>query len=176
MAQAEIQGQPHATASAEILQATAARYLDLFKSLDADAYNDIITPDYEHDFAPESLNFPKQQGKTDFIDRVRSLRSVADSFPVTIKQIWPNPSLGQVVVWAHAVPHFHDYITKAIDEEEGKQEWSCRNEYMFVITMDVTGHKVRKTIEFLDNKQTEAITALAIKARKKQCELEGKKQ
>ena len=117
------------TASAGTLLTTATAYIHLFTTLDADAFFDLLSPDYEHTFAPDSLHMSGPIDKAQFTEREMNLRAVMSGISLAVKHMWANPSLRQVVVWAHAEAQFDDHL-KDINHENGGEEWACRIEYM----------------------------------------------
>ncbi|ETS84365.1 hypothetical protein PFICI_02390 [Pestalotiopsis fici W106-1] len=147
----------------ETLSATATAWLDALGSLDPERLRAVMSPDYSHTFAPGSLTRLANSSKDReaMCGHVEHVGRVLTSFPIFPRQVWPNPSLRQVVVWADSKANFRDGATKGPDED-----WEFAGEYMFVITMNETGDKVDKVLEFLDSKATERAWELMAKALK----------
>jgi hypothetical protein len=85
------------------------------------------------------------------------------SFTVTIKQMWPNPSLRQVLVWAGSETNFHRHLRDSDDDEE----WTKRGEYMFLMTTDESGERIMDVLEFVDSNATEEIVVMVARALEK---------
>ncbi|KAF5690956.1 hypothetical protein FCIRC_687 [Fusarium circinatum] len=142
------------------LTATATTYIDAFRTLDMEALFCILNGEYSHRFAPTSVNLPGSMDRHGLIARLNQVGEVMSSFPVTIKQMWPNPSLRQVLVWANSKTNFQRQSRDSDDDEE----WTKRGEYMFLMTMDETGEKIIDVLEFVDSKATEDIAGLVARA------------
>ncbi|KAK7756484.1 hypothetical protein SLS62_001318 [Diatrype stigma] len=162
----------HTQPTAETLLATANAYFAIFTSLDPAAALAIMSEQYTHTMAPDSVGLAGPAAPMDrarFAAHLGGLRGVLRSFPVTAREAWPNPSLRQVVVWADSRTEWHEHIVAG----EGKEEWEFRGEYIFALFMDETGEKVERAVEFLDSKATGALMGLFERAAKRKAELEG---
>ncbi|KAI1054699.1 hypothetical protein LB505_014391 [Fusarium chuoi] len=135
------------------LIATATAYIDVFRTLDTEALSRILSDKYSPRFAPASANLPESMHRHGLIARLNRVGEVMSSFTVTIKQMWPNPSLRQVLVWADSETNFHRQLRDSDDDEE----WTKRGEYMFLMTMNESGEKIADVLEFVDSKATEEI-------------------
>ncbi|KAF4499964.1 hypothetical protein FAGAP_3846 [Fusarium agapanthi] len=141
------------------LTATATTYIDVFRTLDTEALSCILSDEYSHRFAPTSVNLPGSMDRHGLIARLNQVREAMSSFPVTIKQMWPNPSLRQVLVWTKSETNFQRQLRDSDDEE-----WTKRREYMFLMAMDETGEKITDVLELVDSKATEDIAGLVARA------------
>ncbi|KAK6375074.1 hypothetical protein LTR64_003192 [Lithohypha guttulata] len=142
---------------------TATTYLKVFSALDPSVIAHIQSDTYTHDFGPASTNLPSPLSRKEFNAHVSQIREVMHSFPVIPKKMWANPSLHQVVVWATAIPEFHEHV-KDGDDDKKCDEWFYQGEYIYVLTMDPTGEKVENVLEFVDSKGTEHIKSLMARA------------
>jgi hypothetical protein len=97
-----------------------------------------------------------------FVARFRRVGEVMSSFAVTVKQMWPNPSLRQVLVWASSETNFHRHLR----DSDYDEEWRKPGEYMFLMTMNETGEEIVDVLEFVDSKATEDIVGLVARALK----------
>ncbi|KAF7346471.1 hypothetical protein MSAN_01875100 [Mycena sanguinolenta] len=138
------------------LLATATTYLQVFSTLDPDVIAPIQSESYYHEFAPASANLPPPRNREEFAEHIRHLKGVLRSFPVHAKQMWPNPALKQVLIWADAETEFHPHVR----DNEDAEEWRYRGEYMFLLTMDQSGEKIERVLEFLDSKGTDRARGL----------------
>ncbi|KAF5968967.1 hypothetical protein FBULB1_10480 [Fusarium bulbicola] len=109
------------------LTATATTYTDVFRTLDTEALSRILSGEYSHRLAPTSVNLPESMDRHCLIARLKQVGEVMSSFPVTIKQMWPNPPLRQVLVWAKSKTNSQRHVRDSDDEEK----WTKREEYMF---------------------------------------------
>lgn len=146
--------------TSETLFATAAEYLAVFKTLDPSSITHVQTQDYTHEFAPQSANLPGPFSLDEFAQFLSSLRKVINSFNMTARDTWVNPSLRQVVIRACSAPTFWDEVKAG----GSKIDWSFEGEYIFILHLDDKGRKVRKVLEFVDSKGTERLMALIAQA------------
>ncbi|CAJ0547007.1 Ff.00g016340.m01.CDS01 [Fusarium sp. VM40] len=150
------------------LVATASAFLQVYTTLDTEALSRILSDNYVLEFAPTSMNLPGPLDRDAQLARINSIKDVMSSFPVKTKHIWPNPSLRQVLVWAHSETRFFDHL-KLSDKEA---EWDLKGEYMFLMTMDESGEKIEHVLEFLDSKATGNIVLAVGKAMEKKKSLD----
>ncbi|KAG5806288.1 hypothetical protein H9Q74_014019 [Fusarium xylarioides] len=145
------------------LTATATAYINVFRTLDTEALSRVLSDEYSHRFAPISANLPGPMDHHSFIARLKHVGEVMSSFTVNVKQMWPNPSLQQVLVWANSKTNFHGHLRNSDDDEE----WTKRGEYMFLMTKNETGEKIMDVLEFVDSKATEGVVGLVARALEK---------
>ncbi|KAL9083962.1 MAG: hypothetical protein Q9165_008305 [Trypethelium subeluteriae] len=93
-----------------------------------------------------------QLDKQAMLGHIGRLRNVLSGFPVTVKEYIESEGSNQVTVWATAQPSFRDDVK---DNEIPQQDWVYQGEYVFMLTMDETGEKITRTVEFLDSKATD---------------------
>lgn len=143
------------------LAATATTSLKVFATLDPDTNASVQTNDYRHVFAPSSIHLPQDTTRESFAAHLDPLREVMRSFPVRSRQVWPNPSLHQVMIWADSEAEFRDNV-KDTDDDAG---WGALGESISLfLTMDQAGDKVRHVLEFLDSKATDRVILLVARA------------
>ncbi|KAF4450356.1 hypothetical protein F53441_6480 [Fusarium austroafricanum] len=152
--------QSEVTPVVSTLTATASAYIDVFRTLDTKALSKILSHNYNHIFAPASANLPGPMDRDALIARIKLVGEVMSSFTVTVKQISPNPSMRQVLVWADSYTNFHKHLKDTDDDEE----WTKKGEYIFLFTMDESGEKIVDVLEFVDSKVTEEIVSLVSRA------------
>ncbi|KAF2229207.1 hypothetical protein EV356DRAFT_496367 [Viridothelium virens] len=90
--------------------------------------------------------------KRGMLDHIGRTRNVMSGFPVTAKEYIESEASNQVIVWATSQTIFRDDVK---DDGISQQEWVYQGEYVFMLTMDETGEKITRTIEFLDSKATD---------------------
>lgn len=132
---------------------TAKKYIGNFATLDTQAIDSILAENYIHQFVPASINPPGPFDKQGLLEHHRGLAKVMTGFPVTAKEYSESESSNQVTVWATSQALFHDEL-KDYDDGISPEEWVYQGEYVFLLSMDETGEKITRTVEFLDSKQT----------------------
>lgn len=130
---------------------TAKTFIDQFATLDTQALASILAENHTHQFAPASLNVPGPFDKAGLLAHRSRLRNVLTGFPVTAKEYIESESSNQVTVWATSQTIFRD---DAKDDGLSEEEWTYKGEYIFIFSMDETGEKIVRTIEFLDSMGT----------------------
>ncbi|KFA81699.1 hypothetical protein S40288_08090 [Stachybotrys chartarum IBT 40288] len=149
---------------------TATAYMQVFTTLEPDTITSIQTDDYEHTFAPASLSLPGPYNREQYAAHITSLRGFLRSFPVRFRRVWPNTTQRQVLIWAESEAEFLDSIKETATQED----WTFHGEYMWLLTMNESGDKVKQVLEFLDSKKAEQMRALIFKAIDKKKDLEDK--
>lgn len=147
----------------ETLIATAKTYMQVFTSLDPEDILPIQTDDYQHTIAPTSLGFTSPYTRAQFATHILGLRRFLSSFPVHSRQVWPNPTKRQVLIWAQSEANFHEFV-KGFGEPDSSVSWTFKGEYMWLLTMNNKGNKVKQVLEFLDSKGAEQMKTLIGKA------------
>ena len=149
------------TPTTSILLATATAYLDVYTTLDIEAFSALLSDDFTLEMAPASASLPTLD-RDACISRVSAIKEVMSTFPVTIINSWPNPSLRQILVWAKSEAHFHEQL-----KDGDTNEWDLKGEYMFLMTTDESGMTVEHILEFVDSKATADITMMVFRALEK---------
>lgn len=142
---------------------TAKKYIGQFATLDVQALDSVLAENHAHQFAPASLNPPGPFDKRGMLEHLDRLRDVMTGFPVTAKEYIESESGNQVTVWATSQTIFREDVK---DEGISPEEWVYEGEYIFLLSMDETGEKIVRTVEFLDSKGTDdKLRALMKRAR-----------
>ncbi|KAH8893941.1 hypothetical protein GQ53DRAFT_745349 [Thozetella sp. PMI_491] len=140
---------------------TAKKYIKHFETLDIPLLKVLLSDDFAQEFAPASINPPGPFDKQGFLKHHEHLLDVMTGFPVTGKEYIESESSNQVIVWATAQAEFRDDVR----DGEPAEYWGYHGEYIFIITLDETGEKIVRIVEFLDSKATvEGLMALMQKA------------
>jgi hypothetical protein len=142
---------------------TALRYIQAFETLSVETFLSIQTPSCVHTFAPASINIPLPLDANAFVKHISNLKQILKGFPVTAKEILEDEAKNSVIVWAGSQAIFHDEL---MDAGIPREEWDYRGEYVFIFTMDGSGEKVERVVEFLDSKETERLRGLMERAKK----------
>ncbi|KAH8676154.1 hypothetical protein BX600DRAFT_432685 [Xylariales sp. PMI_506] len=129
---------------------TAKKYISHFATLDTQLLDSVLAEDHEHHFAPASLGM-KVMSRQEFLAHNQRLRAVLAGFPVEGREYLDSESSNAVTVWATSQTQFHE---GARDDGSPPEEWDYRGEYVFILTMDEAGEKIRRTVEFLDSRST----------------------
>ncbi|OCL04240.1 hypothetical protein AOQ84DRAFT_442220 [Glonium stellatum] len=141
---------------------TAVAFFDTFKTLSVQDAISIRTPTCRHIFTPASISPPPPLDNAQFAAHISRLKEIIASFPVTTKEISEDQEKNQVIIWATAQAEFH---TELKDAGISDEEWAYKGEYVFILTMDETGQKIDRVVEFLDSKATERLRELMARAR-----------
>lgn len=131
---------------------TAQKFIDHFATLDTASLESVLAENYYHQWAPASMpGLPGPFNKKGMLEHNGHLRMNLAGFPVTAKEYIESESGNQVVVWATSQTIFRDDVK---DDGIPPDAWTYRGEYVFMFTMDETGEKIVRTIEFLDSRNT----------------------
>lgn len=130
---------------------TAKKFIGHFETLDNELLRTILAEDYFHQFAPAPMDPPGPFNKEGFLRHHDHLLDVMTGFPVTGKEYIESDIGNQVIVWATSEAFFRDDVK---DEELSAADWAYKGEYIFILSMNPTGEKITRTIEFLDSKAT----------------------
>jgi hypothetical protein len=66
-------------------------------------------------------------------------------WPVTAKQIIEDGKLNRVIIWAESEAKFKDEVK---DDGIDEGEWVWKGEYVFIFSMDKSGEKIERMVEF----------------------------
>lgn len=143
---------------------TAVAFIEAFDSLSASTFLSLLTPTCQHIFAPASADAPREPlDNNAFAAHISSLTLVLRNFPVYPKEIIENERANQVVVWATSETRFHDEV---MDGGIAAEEWKYRGEYIFILSMDESGERIERVVEFVDSKGTDRLRVLMARAKK----------
>lgn len=153
---------------------TAIAFIRAFENLSSDLIS-TRTPTCTHLFAPGSLSVPPLDNAA-FAEHITHLHGIIKVFPVIPKEIIEDEKQNRVVIWASGHPQFYDEV---MNKEGAVGEWEYEGEYIFIISIDESGEKIERVIEFVDSKGTERLRGLMERARgnkenKEKREKEGK--
>ncbi len=130
---------------------TAKKFIGHFANFDRQTLDTILAEDYTHHFAPSSLTPLGPYTKQALLEHHGRMLVIMSGFPVTAKEYIESESSNQVVVWATSQAHFRDEVK---DDGIPAKDWMYEGEYVFILSMDRTGEKVVRAVEFLDSKAT----------------------
>jgi ketosteroid isomerase-like protein len=158
-------------ASAATALATAKRYMDHYKTLDAAALKDVLLDDYVQIYLPTSVTPPpREPGQTQKQWYLNWAGNVLPAIMTGYEMVVSEYIIGEtedgknrvVTVFSKSKSSFRQDIRDPGDSDD---EWFYSAEYVFVITMDETGEKISKIVEFVDSKSLEGkFMALVTKA------------
>lgn len=141
---------------------TAQQFISYFTTLDNAILEPLLTESYHHQFAPAALNPPGPFDRTGFLTHLGGLKDIMSGFPVFAKEYIESESTNQVVVWATSKAQFREEVK---DDGIPENEWEFGGEYVFMLTMDESGEKIVRCVEFLDSLATKRLLELAARAR-----------
>ena len=149
---------------------TALALISDFETLDVATMISRRTSDCTHTFLPSSMGIPPKSNAA-FAEHITRLREVMPKFPVTPKEVWEDVQKNTVIVHATSQAHFHEELK---DDGIPAEEWQYQGTYMFIITTDESGEKIKKIQEFLDSRGSMRLLGLIKRARENR-EKAGKK-
>ncbi|KAF8846984.1 hypothetical protein BDZ45DRAFT_682168 [Acephala macrosclerotiorum] len=138
---------------------TALASLAAFENLDIDAHISLRSPKCTNIFAPSSQPAPLDD--SGFAAHLSKLKAVIERFPVWPKEVMEDEKQNRVIIWAMGEAHFRDEVR---DDGLTEEEWLYRGEYMFIFSMDKSGEKIERVVEFLDSKAAEKGRSLVRRA------------
>ncbi|CZR64184.1 uncharacterized protein PAC_14081 [Phialocephala subalpina] len=138
---------------------TALAFLAAFENLDIDAHISLRAPTCSNIFTPSSQ--PPPLNNSGFAAHLSRLRAVIERFPVWPKEIMEDEKQNRVVIWATGEAHFKEEVR---DGGLTQEEWLYKGEYMFIISLDGSGEKIERVVEFLDSKAADKGRSLVRRA------------
>lgn len=144
---------------------TALAFIDDFETLDVPTMISRRTSDCIHSFLPSSMAksrglLPKDNAA--FTAHINRLREVMPTFPVTPKEVMEDENKNLVIVHATSQAHFYEELK---DDGIPAEEWEYQGEYIFMVTTDESGEKIRKIEEFVDSLGSMRLLGLMKRAR-----------
>ena len=88
-------------------------------------------------------------------------KDIITGFPMTIKETLEDEKKNQIMVWAEGG---QSWAPEAKDPGLSEEEWNFTREYIFILSLDESGEKVERTVEFVDTKATEQLRMLFARA------------
>jgi hypothetical protein len=149
---------------------TALAFLSAFEHLDVEAHISLRSSTCSHLFAPASYSTRPPLSNFDFAAHLSALKSVIKSFAVVPKEVMEDQQQNRVIIWATGQPTF---VKGVMDGGLSEEEWVYIGEYMFILSMDESGEKIERIVEFLDNKAAVQGRELVARARGTLKENEG---
>ncbi|KAL5342484.1 hypothetical protein BJX70DRAFT_292308 [Aspergillus crustosus] len=141
---------------------TAQKFISYFATLDKPLLESLLHESYHHEFAPKSItNLPGPLNKAGFLAHGGGLIDLMTGFPVYATEYIESESGNQVVVRATSKARFREEVK---DEGIPAEEWEFAGEYVFMFTMDGSGEKIVRTVEFLDSIATMRMISLMQRA------------
>jgi hypothetical protein len=128
---------------------TAKRYIAHFATLDTHLLEPLLAETYTHLYRPALFNPPSEPLTTQgILDHYARVRNVLSGFPMTAKEYFESEGSNAVTVWATGVPEFRE------DVKDKDEDWGYQGEYIYLLSMDQSGEKITRIVEFLDSKAT----------------------
>ncbi|KAL4734525.1 hypothetical protein BDV11DRAFT_54250 [Aspergillus similis] len=141
---------------------TAQKFISYFATLENAILEPLLAESYHHQFAPAALNPPGPFDRAGFLAHLGGLKDIMSGFPVFAKEYIESQSANQVVVWATSKTQFREEVK---DDGVSENEREFGGEYVFMFTMDESGEKVVRCVEFLDSLATKRLLELVARAR-----------
>jgi len=145
-----------------IRRKTALKFIGGFEHLSTEDLVDTRSKSCIHTFAPASCSPPPALDNAAFADYLVHLRQVLKAFPVTPAEVMEDNEQNRLIILATSRTVFHEHVK---DEGLAEEEWMYRGEYVFFLTMNESGRKIERIVEFLDSKGTDRLRELMARAR-----------
>jgi hypothetical protein len=141
--------------------AVALKYVQAANTMDIATIMAIRTPSCTHHFHPSSLGPRPPMDNTTFEASILRFKDIISGFPMTIKETLEDEKKNQIMVWAEGG---QNWFPEAKDPGLSEEEWNFKREYIFILSMDESGEKIQKMVEFVDSKATEQLRVLGARA------------
>jgi hypothetical protein len=142
-------------------RATALAMIAAFEDLDVEKHLSLRAPNCTHLLAPDTAITQPPFSNSDFETHLMKLRGVIEQFPVWPKEVMEDEQQNRVIVWATGQPTFRKELR---DDGLTEEEWVYKGEYIFIFSMDESGEKIERVVEFLDSKAVVQVRALVQRA------------
>jgi hypothetical protein len=137
---------------------TALKYLEASNVLDLSAIMSLRSATCTHIFAPGER---PPVDNTTYEAGLHRFKDIIFGFPVTVKEVMEDEKLNRIIFWASGGVRWNP---AAKDPGLSEEEWNFKGEYMIVLSMDETGEKIERVLEFVDSKATEYLRTLMARA------------
>ncbi|KAL4865723.1 hypothetical protein BDV12DRAFT_199908 [Aspergillus spectabilis] len=119
----------------------------------------LLSDNLENEIRPTSLGttLPRPLTKESYLGFISSLGTLMSSFPFTVKEIIESEKDNKVVLWVISRAGWREGVKGDDGNEEegvGEEGWNFEGEYVFILTMDESGERIRKFVEFMDSRAT----------------------
>lgn len=145
-----------------IRRGTALAFIAAFEDLDIEKHLSLRATSCIHIFAPDTAITHEPFSNSAFEAHLTKLRAVIERFPVWPKEVMEDEHQNRVIIWARGQPTFRNEVR---DEGLSADEWVYKGEYVFILSMDESGEKIERVVEFLDSKAVVQGRALVARAR-----------
>jgi hypothetical protein len=98
------------------------------------------------------FHYPLPLDNAAYAEFISNMVPFIERWPVTAKEIIGDEKLNRVTIWAESEAKFKDEVK---DDGIDEGEWVWKGEYVFIFSMDKSGEKIERIVEFLDSKTTE---------------------
>ncbi|CZR67671.1 uncharacterized protein PAC_17570 [Phialocephala subalpina] len=141
---------------------TAMKFFKAADDVDLLGLMAIRSPTCLHYFAPTASSGPRPPlDNTTYEAHMNQFGAVAQAFPMTIKEIMEDQTQNRVMIWATGGATWKD---EAMDSGLSAEEWKFEGEWMFIFSMDESGEKIDRVVEFVDTKATDKLRTLMARA------------
>jgi hypothetical protein len=139
----------------------ALKYIQAANEMDFSTIMAMRAPSCTHHFHPSSLGIrPPINNATYEVNLVR-FKEIISGFPMTIKETLEDEKKNQIMIWAEGG---QTWFPEAKDPGLSDDEWNFTREYIFILSLDESGEKIEKMVEFVDTKATEQLRLLLARA------------
>ncbi|KAE9366346.1 hypothetical protein N431DRAFT_351433 [Stipitochalara longipes BDJ] len=139
----------------------ALKYMQAANEMDISTIMALRTPNCTHHFHPSSLGTRPPIDNTTYEANLLRFKDIISSFPMVIKETLEDEKKNQIMIWAEGG---QSWFPEAKDPGLSEEEWNFTREYIFIVSLDESGDKIEKMVEFLDTKATEQLRLLLARA------------
>ncbi|KAK2595856.1 hypothetical protein N8I77_013648 [Diaporthe amygdali] len=133
---------------------TATKFVDHYATHDNEVLHTLLTDDLSYEFAPSrSLDNLKALDKAGYLEFKDGMKLAMTGYPLDVNKYIEGESANMVVVWATGGPQWREELKDY--EVFSEEQWAYVGEFVFMLTMDETGEKITKIVEFVDSKGTD---------------------
>ena len=129
--------------------------------MDGDGNIALRTPDCTQTILPTSLGYKSDMTNVEWATHFSSLQNIITTFPVTPVDVLESGN--QVTIWARGCAHFRTNLR--MPGSVSYWPTTFENEYIFVLSFDETGQKIKKILEMVDSASLEKIRPFLVEMR-----------
>jgi hypothetical protein len=119
------------------------------------------TPTCTHIFAPASLGVRPPLDNAAYEANLLRFKGLISGFPMTVKEVMEDEKQSRVIAW---VAGGQEWNPAAKDPGLSEAEWGLVREFIFIFSLDESGEKIERIVEFLNSKGTEQMRKAMVRA------------
>jgi hypothetical protein len=139
----------------------ALKYMQAANEMDFSTIMAMRSPSCSHLFHPSSLGVRPPIDNATYEANLVRFKDIISGFPMTIKETLEDEKKNQIMIWAEGG---QSWFPEAKDPGFSEEEWNFTREYIFILSLDESGEKIERMVEFVDTKATEQLRLLLARA------------